>query len=620
MSKPESRQKIFVKIPFGYGNFRLRMSRSQKWGAIDLMVLISLIKNPKTSQQLSVESCLPRQLIVEILIPLMKAGWVEIINADSEFLFSLTERGMAVSGNEELPSNQIPMSVVRSFLIDPLTGDCYRFEKKKRKQNYLIYKAGKAVSLARQYGSHCVELKVRHPKFSPKLTEILNCLPNDNEEIVGIEDEYIKENFSDSLRFMLACVDGEDQVSGIPDVSIDLREAIVEAARNQRKVLAETADPTSSMRQKGKFFEVESLERHFKSREINVDMVSVLSGGEEHRLHLFESIKCAHTRLIIHSTFINPSTVKEVFDELINAGKRRVKIDIMWGQTEPGEISKVQQYNELVSEIEKFQQKVNAEGLSTQIIFHTTPTGSHSKFIVTDDANGLWNLTVGSCNWLSSGFNRFEASVKVSDSILVSDCLNIASDLATGRYGVPNVLSRDLAMEASRIFKAAENSLPPEGNTDEGNKVEVQILTSAEHHSAIKQASDSVACSFFICSHRFSFAAERPILTPLIAAKKANPELSIQVAYGRSSGAMKNRDAKTVNEELHGLGFKVTKADDPQIHAKFVVWDDTNLIVSSLNWLSASSKGHDFSELGVYLRGANFGGKLMESFSEAYEV
>ena len=221
---------------------------------------------------------------------------------------------------------------------------------------------------------------------------------------------------------------------------------------------------------------------------------------------------------------------------------------------------------------------------------------------------------MGSCNWLSSGFNRFEASVQISDSILVSDCLNIASELATGRYGVPNMLSRDLAMEASRIYKTAE-SIPPSG----GNTVEAQILTSAEHHSAIKQASESVVDSFFICSHRFSFAAERPILTPLIAARKANPDLSIRVAYGRSSGAMKNKDAKSINDELQGLGFKITKADDPQIHAKFVIWDDINLIVSSLNWLSASSKGHEFSELGVYLNGANFGSKLMNSFNQLYE-
>ncbi|WP_269933754.1 phospholipase D-like domain-containing protein [Serratia liquefaciens] len=613
MNKTESNHKIFVKVPFGFGTFRLTILRSQKWGAIDLMVLMSLIDKPKTSQQLSIDSFLPRQLVVEILIPLMRAGWIEIINSDNEFLFSLTDRGIAVSANEELPSNQEPLSVIRSFLIDPLTGDCFKFEKRKRKQNYLIYKSAKAKSLAKQYGDYCTELKVNHQKLTPKFTDILNCLPNDNEEIVRVEDEHLKMNFCNSLRYMLACVDDEDRVTGIPDISLSLKESIVAAARNQRKIIADNTIASTTPINKGKVFEVDSIERHFAIRKVNAKDIKIVSGGDEHRQHLIDSIKNAHTRLIIHSTFINPDTVNEIFDYLLESGRKRIKIDILWGQTEPDDANKIGKYNELVRAIEDFQKRIKAEGLSTQVNFHSTPTGSHSKFIVADDINGVWCLTVGSCNWLSSGFNRFEASVQIKDSALVSDCLNIASELATGRFGVPNMLSRDLAIEASHLYKTTKNSQPAGDNI-----VEVQILTSIEHHAAIKLASDSVSKNLFICSHRFSFAAERPILTPLIAAKKANPSLSIQVAYGRSSGTMKNRDIKGVNAELQSYGFQVTKADDPQIHAKFITWDKTNVIVSSLNWLSASSKGHDFSELGIYINGGSFGGSLIESFSHLY--
>ncbi|CQH27742.1 phospholipase D-like domain-containing protein [Yersinia enterocolitica] len=613
MNKTESNHKIFVKVPFGYGTFRLTILRSQKWGAIDLMVLMSLIDKPKTSQQLSIDSFLPRQLVVEILIPLMRAGWIEIINSDNEFLFSLTDRGVAVSANEELPSNQEPLSVIRSFLIDPLTGDCFKFEKRKRKQNYLIYKNAKAKSLAKQYGDYCTELKVKNQKLTPKFTEILNCLPNDNEEIVRVEDEYLKMNFCNSLRYMLACVDDEDRVTGIPDVSLSLKESIVAAARSQRKIITEKTISSTTPINKGRVFEVDSIERQFEIRKVNINDIKIISGGDEHRQHLINSIKNAHSRLIIHSTFINPDTVNEFFDYLLESGRKRIKIDILWGQTEPDDANKIGQYNELVRAIGDFQKRIKAEGLSTQVNFHPTPTGSHSKFIVADDINGLWYLTVGSCNWLSSGFNRFEASVQITDSAIVSDCLNIASELATGRFGVPNMLSRDLAIEASHLYKTTKNNQPAGEDI-----VEVQILTSIEHHAAIKLASDSVSKSLFICSHRFSFAAERPILTPLIAAKKANPSLSIQVAYGRSSGTMKNKDIKGVNAELQSYGFQVTKADDPQIHAKFITWDNTNVIISSLNWLSASSKGHAFSELGLYINGGSFGGDLMESFSLLY--
>ncbi|WP_350262029.1 phospholipase D-like domain-containing protein (plasmid) [Pantoea sp. BJ2] len=614
MTKNDSSHKIFVKIPFGFGTYRLKILRSQKWGAIDLMILISLLEGPKTSQQISTESSLPKQLIIEILIPLMKAGWVEIVNSDNQFLFTLTERGVAVADGEDLPPNQDPMSVVRSFLIDPLTEECYRFEKKKRKQNYLIYKRPKANSLAKQYGNYCIELKVLNPKFSPKISEILNCLPNENEEVVGIEDEYIKENFSNSLRFMLACVDSENRVTGVPDISTTLKDAIIEAAIKQRKQLLEAPLLASTSKSKAVAFEVTAKERAFQERKVDPQMIKVISGGDDHHQHIIECITNAHSRLIIHSTFINPSTIELFIEYLLACARKRVKIDILWGQTEPDETIKLQQYNQIIVAIEKFQQRINSEGLSTQINIHSTPTGSHSKFIICDDKYGFWSVTIGSCNWLSSGFNRFEASVKVTDTSFVADCLNITSELATGSLGVSNMLSRDLAIEASRLSKVIDND-----HNKISNAVSVQLLTSREHHALIKQASDRVSDSFFICSHRFSFAADRPILTPLISAKKDNPNLSIKVAYGRTSGTMKNRDVRLLNKDLEKIGFDIIKADDPQIHAKFVVWDTKNLIISSLNWLSSSSKGHDFSELGVYLHGSSFGDEILNSFNAIYD-
>lgn len=612
MIKNDSSQKIFVKIPFGFGTYRLKILRSQKWGAIDLMILISLLEGPKTSQQISQEASLPKQLIIEIIIPLMKAGWIEIINSDNQFLFTLTERGIAVADGEDLPPNQDPMSVVRSFLIDPLTEECYRFEKKKRKQNYLIYKGPKANSLAKQYGNYCVELKVVNPKYSPKLSEILNCLPNENEEVVGVEDEYIKENFSNSLRFMLACVDSDNKVTGVPDISSSLKDAIIDAAIKQREILL--ADPSITRKAKNTTFEVITKDRTFPEKTVDASNLKVITGGENHYKHIIECITDAYSRLIIHSTFINPSTVELFLENLLQCARKRVKIDILWGQTEPEEEIKLKQYNEIIMGIEKFQRRINSEGLSTQINFHSIPTGSHSKFIVYDDSAGNWSVSIGSCNWLSSGFNRFEASVKVTDKSLVADCLNIASELATGNLGVSNMLSRDLAIEASRLSRFVDD------NIEEPilNSVGVQILTSQEHHALIKQASEQVKERFFICSHRFSFAADRPILTPLISAKKDNPHLKINVAYGRTSGTMKNRDVNMVNKDLQKIGFEIIKADDPQIHAKFVVWDTKHLIVSSLNWLSSSSKGHKFSELGIYLNGSGFGVDTLNSFNAIY--
>lgn len=123
--KSNLNRKIFVKVPFAFGAYRFKILRSQPWGAVDLMILQALMDGPSSSHTLASRSGLPRQLIVEILIPLMRAGWVEISNSDSEFRFLITDRGRAVSGGDELPANQEPLSHFRSFLVDPITGQCY---------------------------------------------------------------------------------------------------------------------------------------------------------------------------------------------------------------------------------------------------------------------------------------------------------------------------------------------------------------------------------------------------------------------------------------------------------------------------------------------------------------
>jgi hypothetical protein len=188
--------------------------------------------------------------------------------------------------------------------------------------------------------------------------------------------------------------------------------------------------------------------------------------------------------------------------------------------------------------------------------------------------------------------------------------------LAVGKQGLANPLSRDLAILSCRVSRSEDGRKP----TQSKNAILVRLVPAPEHHALAKQASDEAEDELFVCSHRLSFAGDRPILTPLKAAKLQVPSLNVRVAYGRSSGGMKNRDAKDLKGSYESLGFEVVKADDPQIHGKFISWDNDNLVISSLNWLSASSKGDFFGELGVYVRGAGYAKALRESFDSFYQL
>ncbi|WNC08811.1 phospholipase D-like domain-containing protein [Pseudomonas coleopterorum] len=609
-------KKIFVKVPFGYGIYRFKILRSQHWGAVDLLILQALASTPSSSHTLARRSGLPRQLIVEILIPLMRAGWIEIVNSDSEFLFRISDRGRAVSGGDDLPANQEPMSHVRSFLIDPITEQCYRLDRKKKRQTFQVYKAGKAKSLLAQYGDYAAEVIVKSPRLSPALQDIFDCVAYDSEDIVGFEDDYIKLSYNDSMRYIIACVDPDGQVSGAPDVSNELKDAILSAAKKQRDRLSLLGTGKKSEGSAPESYEADTAAKSFQTHVIDQGQIFLISGAEAHGSHLGDLIRAAKTRLIIHSTFINIECLEALFKELLDASRRSVQIDILWGQTEPESTEKVQDYNRLIRAIDDFQKRIDTQGLSTQFRFHKSPTNSHSKFIICDNADAQWGVTIGSCNWLSSRFNRFETSVNIKHPKIVSEVLSIASTLAVGRHGVANALSRDLAIASSRIAK-----LPVHVSCESIKKlIKVRIITAPEHHSLVKHASDTAMREIFVCSHRISFAGDRPILTPLLAAKKEIPALAIRIAYGRPSGAMKNREANDVKSSLEEAGLEVVKADDPQIHAKFACWDERDLVVSSLNWLSASSKGEEFSELGVHLQGGPFSTMLRKSFDDFYDI
>ncbi|MFY1030841.1 phospholipase D-like domain-containing protein [Pseudomonas asiatica] len=603
---------IFVKVPFGYGVHKFKIMKRINWGAVDHLILQTIASGPTTPDELSRQTSLPKQLVIEILIPLMQAGWIEISHMNGRYLFKITHRGLAVSTEADLPVNKEPILRIRSFLVDPLTQQCYRIDKKK-KQSFLIYPATKVHRVIAQYGIYATEMRVKEPAYDPDISEIYSCVAHDDEEISGFESNAVKPHYNESLRYIVARVDSENKVQGVPDISEELRLEIISAAikrREQIRLLGSTPTKGSQLPS----YEISPHEKSFQPTIVDSSCVDVLATPEEHREHFSSEIKNAHSRLVIHSTFLNPSCIDIILEELISAARRSVQIDILWGQCPPDVEDKLSDYKRVLESIESFQNHIDSQGLSTQLKFHREPTNSHSKFLISDRENGEWHTTFGSCNWLSSNFNRVEASVRVIDKSFASIAFNIASALAMGRRGLANNLSKDLAVHAARLASCSE----VERKTSIEDSVSVRIITAPEHHTLAKCACDEAEREIFICSHRVSYAGDRPIFTPLKSSIKAVPLIKIKIAFGRSSGEMKNPEARLLKEELEGHGFNVIKADDPQIHAKFLTWDDKNLIITSLNWLSASSKGDYMGELGVHVVGGDFSKIIKKSFNDFY--
>ncbi|MDX7997846.1 hypothetical protein FE394_01195 [Xenorhabdus sp. Reich] len=607
------KENIFVLVKFGYGIHRFKIVKSRKWGAIDHAILQYITQQACTSRMLAEVSNLPRQLITEIVIPLMQVGWVEIMHNENGYFFQATSRGMAVATYEDLPSDSEPMSRLRSFLIDPITLECYRLERKQKKQPFKVYHFLRAQDLLNEYKGSVTELKV-DSSYSPELSDIFHCVANRNEEVNGFDGGIIKKSYSDSVKYAIAVVDREDNIQGVPEISKELRDAILKAANIQRERFQLLGIINGKNIPELISYETKSINRPFPYHNIKDSEVDLILGGTQHYQHLINTIDNAFSRIIIHSTFINEKNIDDLFLKLLSAARRSIQIDVLWGQTEPEESKKFIAYQKIIDKLDSLQKQINREGLATQFRFHLNPTQSHAKFLITNWSEDDWSVTFGSCNWLSSSFNRFESSVCIHNQSVVSNALSIASRLAMEDQGLTNDLSRDLAILSTLLKKHN----PPSDFLHEDNTVKIQLITSNMHHDLAKTASDEAQKDIFVCSHRISFAGERPILTPLKAALNDTPSLTVKVVYGRTSGTMRNADMPELKDTLCEDGFHIIKAEDPQIHAKILTWDNDNVVITSLNWLSASAVGDIYDEIGVYLKGKELASQVKKAFTQLY--
>ena len=76
----------------------------------------------------------------------------------------------------------------------------------------------------------------------------------------------------------------------------------------------------------------------------------------------------------------------------------------------------------------------------------------------------------------------------------------------------------------------------------------------------------------------------------------------VRVYYSRQTGPIKRRHVKAHRERLHGV-VDLIAVEDPQVHAKFLLWDRDHVVVSTMNWGSQSgSPDNPLDEIGLLMK------------------
>jgi sugar-specific transcriptional regulator TrmB len=550
---------------------------------VEHAVLAALAIKPRRASELAAESRLPRRLVVELLVRLMRAGWVELAHQGDGVIFSASARGKAAAREDDLPIVHKRMSRYRSFAIDQLTGTIYRARELPSFEKHVLQERAKTEPI--------VWIDPPQREIEGEVHDIVGSLLSEDEHFIDVDpagDRLVR-------RFALVTVRNK-QIEGLTKRAPEaLREQILKAAEVQPKpgstVTAFQASPPPS------------LDELPLGEPINATFAhdDLVLGGDAHRAVLEEFIRRARHRLIIHSTFIHPDRFDEWLPSLIEAAHRGVRVEILWGESDDKvEVNKTRR--DVMVLRDKLAERGDADGLR----LHPFSTGSHSKFLIADlGRTDRYVGVLGSCNWLSSGFHSFEASVRLRDPQVLRLLAEQLVELSRGDFGYWTELTSEFQALASRIGQAP---------TPSGPKAKVQLVLGAAHKHFVREARDHANREIFVCSHRFGTGGRQAVIVPALAAAE-DRKIATNVYYGIASGKGGARAVADASSQGFGAPLRVRPVHQPRLHAKILGWDDDHLLVTSQNWLSADPGDIDpRREIGLYVNSAGVGRVARERF------
>jgi cardiolipin synthase len=95
--------------------------------------------------------------------------------------------------------------------------------------------------------------------------------------------------------------------------------------------------------------------------------------------------------------------------------------------------------------------------------------------------------------------------------------------------------------------------------------------------------------------------------------------VSVTMLCTRLTGPMKKRHARDLEKEAAALGIRLLRTDKVPLRGKFMLWDNDDVVVTSLNWASASSDDEfPASEIGVHVKCPGLAAHVIEQLERVF--
>ena len=577
---------VRVAVPVLHGRCRFFFEKGRPWSVIEHVLLESLAKKRYTMSELAKAGKLPYRLAIEAVVRLMRAGWVEMVERGSSVQFRATSGGAVAATYDELPNAPRQLSRNINFVVDQVTGTVYR------RRELPFFPQHMVEEMAEKEKIVWVDRPevVRRDEVGP----LLEALFADDERFIAMDFDggRLAERWS-----LVRVRDGSVQelTSRAP---VRLVECVEAAALGVS--VEERSDGRQLYRMPAEY-RVNALPS-LPVRRMNIVPRDLVLGGKEHRDVLYGALSRSRERVIIHSTFIAWERFEELWPAILEAVGRGVRIDVLWGQEESDDGG-----SSTREVVRRIVEKVAAEQVESLYV-HPFSTGSHSKVLLCDGGEPDRMIAfVGSCNWLSSSFVSFEATMRLRDPMAVADVVDQVAELSKGGRGHWSSVTQDLAaVSAALRGKAASVSR---------GRSSAQVVVGSMHAELVRRARDESRSRILVMSHRWGTAATPIVLAPALAAARSNG-VQVEVYYGTVSGPVESGAPEESAEGIESLAVAAIRR--PRLHAKVLAWDGDSVVITSQNWLSADPPdAFPRQELGVSVCGLGLARMVRERFEDA---
>jgi len=141
---------------------------------------------------------------------------------------------------------------------------------------------------------------------------------------------------------------------------------------------------------------------------------------------------------------------------------------------------------------------------------------------------------------------------------------------------------------------------------------ELTVVYADDHERLLRMAAHEASQSFVCCTNKVGATMVPALFNPAeIAGRRIQ---DVRVYFSRYTGPTKRRHVAEHRDRLEGV-VALIGVRDPQLHAKFLTWDNDHVIISSMNWGSQSGLASNrLDEIGLYLRGPDLAACLLKKF------